>query len=138
MRRLLVLLSLLCTLSKADELVIVANSNFPLPQLDEHQIKQIYLKRTRYLNGIELLPINLSVRDPLRKAFELSVLQMSKRALKQHWTKAHYRGTRPPMVKHSVLSTIAFVRQIDGSIAYLPRSAVPSDLIELYVQSEKP
>jgi len=49
-------------------------------------------------------------------------------ALKRHWTKAHYRGLRPPKVLASIKSTLAFIRNVDGAIAYIPLSSLPDDL----------
>jgi len=109
----------------AEQLAIIANDRFPLSELSAHQVRQIFLKRTRYLDDIELFAINLPKRDPLRDSFEHDLLKMSPSRLKQHWTKAHYRGVRPPIVQHSIKSVLAFIRQIDGAIGYVPISNVP-------------
>jgi len=131
--RIFVLLAwIISTFSSAQELLVIANAKFPQVQLNEHQVKQIFLKRTHYINGVELFPINLSSRHELRKYFEIEIIKMSTRQLRQHWTKAHYQGKRPPLVRHSIESILAFVRKVDGAIAYIPSSNISSDLKILY------
>lgn len=132
MRTVILLGWLLGSLASAEMLAVVANERFPLQSLNEHQIKQIYLKHTRYINGIELFAVNLSAHDPLRHRFEAHLMKMSAPQLKQHWIKAHYQGKRPPIVQHSVESMLAFLREVDGALAYIPASKIPGDLKTLY------
>lgn len=132
MRLLIVLVWILGTLLSAEPLVLIANKRFPLQSLDEHQIKQIFLKRTHYIGNTELFPVNLTAQDAYRKAFEQQVLKMSASKLRKHWTKRHYEGIRPPLVRESIQNSISFVRKIDGAIAYIPQSDVPDDLMILY------
>ncbi len=132
MRIFILLACMISALLATERLAIVANRDFPLSQLDEHQVKQIFLKKTRYIDGIRLLAINLSAEDRYRKMFEHDIMRMSTSQLRKHWTKIHYQGKRPPLVQHSIESVIAFLRQVDGAIAYLPLSKVPKDLKTLY------
>lgn len=132
--RIMVLLgwSIIAMVLFAEDLAIVANGRFPLSSLDAHQVRQVFLKKTHYIDDIRLVPINLPKRHPLRMAFEHDVLRLSSSQLRRHWTKAHYRGKRPPLVQHSIKSILAFIRQVDGAIAYIPTSDVPRDLKTLY------
>ena len=112
----------------AESLVVVTNKNFPLTSLNEDQLKQIFLKRTRYIENTKIFPINIQARKNYRKIFEKSIMKMNAFALKKHWTKAHYHGLRPPKVLSSIESTLAFIRSVDGAIAYIPFSKLPDDL----------
>lgn len=120
------------SLLSAEQLAIVANNSFPLAQLDDHQVRQIFLKKTRYIGKTRLLPLNLSAQDESRQIFERDVLRMSTSQLRKHWTKIHYQGKRPPLVQHSTESIVAFIRKVDGAIGYIYQSKVPKDLKILY------
>jgi len=132
MKILILLLYSLTLLLSNDFLAIVASKTFPQDTLNAHQIRQIFLKHTHYIHNIKLLPINFQANDPIRKTFEQKILKMGSRQLREYWTKAHYQGKRPPLVQHSQESIIAFIRKVDGSIAYLPSANIPHDLKVLY------
>jgi hypothetical protein len=127
-----VIIGLVSLLFSQEYLAIVTNKNFPLSASNGHQVKQIFLKHTLYIDTMTLVPLNLPSAHPLRKSFEKRVLKMSMRQLREYWTKAHYQGKRPPLVQHSIQSIIAFIREVDGSIAYLPYAQVPDDFRILY------
>jgi hypothetical protein len=132
MRVFILLIAFVSLLFSQEHLVLVANKNFPISAFNKHQVKQIFLKRTLYIDTMTLVPLNLPSSHPLRQRFEKSVLKMSMRQLREYWTKAHYQGKRPPLVQHSIQSIIVFIREVDGSIAYLPSSQVPDDFRILY------
>ncbi len=121
-----------------EKLVLISNKNFPISHLVEGQIKQIYLKRMRFIKDIPIIPINYIARDPLRNYFEKSLLHLSAKKLKKYWMKKHYEGKRPPLVQSSVESAIIFVKKVDGAVAYIPHSKLPKDVQILYISKENP
>ena len=136
--RYLLLLSFAIMLYGSEKFVLISNQNFPVSHLLEGQIKQIYLKRMRFIKDMPIVPINYIARDPFRKAFEKSLLRMSTKKLSRYWMKEHYLGIRPPIVQASVESAIVFVKKVDGSVAYIPHSKLPADVRVLYISKEKP
>ena len=118
--------------------MLISNQNFPVTNLLEGQIKQIYLKRMRFIKDMPIVPINYLARDPLRKVFEKTLLHMPSKKLKRHWIKEHYLGIRPPIVQSSVESAIVFVKKVDGAVAYIPHSKLPAGVRVLYISREKP
>lgn len=123
---------LISTFLSAEQLILISNKKFPLSKLNTYQVRQIYLKQIHFIDDFKLLPLNLSAQDKLRKSFEQKILKMSPSQLREYWTKKHYKGKRPPLVQRSIKSVIAFVRKVDGSIAYIPESKISIDLKILY------
>ena len=116
------------TLLYADTLAIIAHKNFPLKEINKAQLKAIFLKKVPSIDNIKIFPINISAQTAYRKSFDETVLKMSAFKLKKYWTKAHYHGTRPPKALPSISSTLAFIREVEGAIAYIPLSQVPSNI----------
>lgn len=137
MMRFLVLLSFVVVLYGGEKFALISNQNFPVSHLLQGQIKQIYLKRMRFIKDIPIVPINYVSRNPIRKAFEKSLLHISSKRLRRYWAKEHYLGIRPPIVQSSVESAIVFVKKVDGAIAYIPYSKLPDDVRVLYISKEK-
>ncbi len=134
----LLIFSLSVSLLSADRLAIIANQNFPVKKLQKWQIKQIYLKRIRYIENIPIIPINYKAGDSFRLIFEKNLLNMSSIKLRRYWMKEHYLGKRPPIVQSSVRSAIIFVKKVDGAVAYIPYSKVTKEVRVLYILKEKP
>lgn len=119
----------------AGEYIVVANKNMKALSLTE--IKAIYLKKLSYTGDTKLLPINLSLRDKVRKSFERNVLHMNFARLNAYWTKQHYLGHRPPLTMKSQKAIIKMVHKIDGAIGYLEKNHIDSNLQILYQWSDE-
>ncbi len=130
--RYLLLLTLAISLYGGEKFVLIANKNFPLKELKKEQIKQIYLKKLRFINETPIVPINYTPRDPLRKEFENKILKIPPKRLKRYWMKKHYLGIRPPLTQNSSKSAILFVKKVDGAIAYIPHSELTQDVKVIY------
>lgn len=103
---------------------MVSNQNFPLYPLDAKQIKNIYLKKITQIGGVPLVPLHINATEPLRGYFEKYFLHKTGYQMKKYWLKAHYKGVRPPKSVGSTESIVRYIMQIDGAIAYLPKSKV--------------
>jgi len=117
----ILLLFFLCFSLDALEYTVVSNKAFPFKNLTSKQLKSIYLKKVTYINGIEILAINISATNKLRENFEDKVLHMNKRAIKKYWFKAQYNGVRPPKVLKSYENVLSYLSKIQGAIAYVPK-----------------
>ncbi len=136
--RFVLLFFVIISLYADEKFAIISNKNFPVNHLTQGQIKQIYLKRMRFIKDISIVPINYRARDPLRNYFEKSILHLSHKKLKKYWMKKHYEGKRPPLVQSSIDSAIIFIKKVDGAIAYIPYSKIPSGVKILYISKERP
>lgn len=123
--RFVLLLPLLLSISLlANDFQIVVNEKFPLDELTQEQLKKIYLKKVTYIDGIKIFAINIAANNKLRDEFEAAMIAMSKKSLKSYWNKAHYHGVRPPKSLKSASSVLSYVANIEGAIAYVPKSLV--------------
>ena len=137
MLRIILATALLFFSLEASQFVVIANKASKIDkQLDANEIRRIYLKKRRYIDTLRLIPLNLSASDPLRESFQRAIMSMSDRQLASYWAKQHYMGHRPPLTMMSVESVIAFVREVDGAIGYVPKEAVDSSVKIIYEQKE--
>jgi len=118
------------TPSLAQEYAVIANKK--IKNLSTSQVKAIFLKKIRVIDGSSLVPLNLKARDPLREAFEKELLHMSFNRLKKYWTKKHYLGVRPPITLKSQESIKTFVKKVDGAISYVEATQIDDDVNVLY------
>ena len=137
MLRIILATALLFFSLEASQFVVIANKASKIDkQLDANEIRRIYLKKRRYIDTLRLIPLNLSASDSLRESFQRAIMSMSDRQLASYWAKQHYMGHRPPLTMMSVESVIAFVREVDGAIGYVPKEAVDSSVKIIYEQKE--
>ena len=112
----------------AETLYVVSNSHFPLYPLSAKQIKNIYLKKITQIDGITLVPLNLASDTVMRNYFEKNFLHRNRYQLKKYWLKAHYKGLRPPKSISTIKRLVRYIQEIDGAIAYVPKSYIQSDM----------
>lgn len=137
MLRIILTTALLFFSLQAAQFVVIANKASKIGKdLDANEIRRIYLKKRRYIDTLRLIPLNLSASDPLRESFQRTIISMSDRQLASYWAKQHYLGHRPPLTMMSVESVIAFVREVDGAIGYVPKEAVDASVKIIYEQRE--
>ncbi|MBU1643305.1 hypothetical protein KKE54_08080 [bacterium] len=138
MLRIILATTLLFFSLKATQFVVIANKESKIDKgLDANEIRRIYLKKRRYIDTLKLVPLNLSASDPLRESFQKEVLSMSDRQLASYWAKQHYLGHRPPLTMMSVESVLAFVREVNGAIGYVPKEAVDASVKIIYEYKEE-
>ncbi|MDB2562662.1 hypothetical protein N9X61_03565 [Sulfurimonas sp.] len=114
----------------ADEYFIISNKK--IDTLSRSQVKAIYLKKLHFINDVRIVPLNLELKHPLRKKFEKNILKMGFIQLKSYWNKQHYLGKRPPLNMKSQEAILAFVKKVDGSIAYIDAQPLDNSLNILY------
>lgn len=135
MLRIILITALLILTLDARQFVVIANkANTPDKEFSKEEIRRVYLKKRRYSGPFKLVPLNLSPSDPLRKEFESGLMGMSGRQLAAYWAKQHYQGHRPPLTMMSVESVIAFVREVEGAIGYVPKETVDERVKIIYEQ----
>ncbi len=132
MFRITALMLLGSILVRAENIAVVVGAKSPIEHLEREQIRAIFLKKQRFFNGRALKPINLAPSSPLRKAFEVKVLQMSTEHLERYWIREHYHGHRPPYRVESIPAMAEFVTKVPGAIGYLPEDKVTKKMKVLY------
>lgn len=118
----------------SQEYVVVSRQKFD--NVSVSKIRALFLKKSSYIKDQKIIPLNLSSRNKIRKSFEKRVLHMSFARLKSYWTKQHYLGHRPPISMKSEKGIKAFMKNVDGAIAYMELDQVNDNLKIIYRWSE--
>jgi ABC-type phosphate transport system substrate-binding protein len=122
--------ALLVSHSSAQEYAVIANKS--IKELSLGEVRAIFLKKILYTKDVKVLPVNLSSRDSIRRSFEHNVLKMRLSKLKSYWTKQHYLGRRPPKTMKSQNTIKAFVKKVNGAIAYIDKENVDENMTIIY------
>lgn len=113
------LVTFFCTSAQAD-LYIIANKDVPVSQLDKSDIAAIYLlKKKRWENGEDILPINLPATADARNRFTAQVFDSTPEKLGSYWDKMLFKGETPPATQNSEQAVVMFVERIKGAIGYV-------------------
>ena len=114
------------------EYALITNKKSKIAAVSSKQIKDIFMMKKHFLNGVTVVPVNMPSSAKIRSDFEKKVLHVNRNKLNHHWIKQHFQGIRPPIVQSSTKSMKLFVKNVDGAIGYIPASELDSDLKVLY------
>jgi len=82
-------------------------------------VREIYLKEINFINGVEVVPVNLPAGNPLRKIVEEKVIGLSGEMLRIYWNRKYVYGVEPPIVLSSEKAVVKFVKKVKGAIGYV-------------------
>jgi len=116
----------------ATEYAVVVYKDFQTKQFSKKQIKDIFMLKRQFINGIKILPVNLASSALPREVFEKKILKINRDRLNSYWVRKHFQGIRPPVVQKSSKAMKLFVKNVKGAIGYLPIEAVDVDLRVVY------
>lgn len=128
MRRALLSLLALAALAASALPVVSADASFRVivhPQVKGSQIPRaaltsIFLKQApKWGDGTAVLPVDQSVRSPVRRAFSGDVLQQGIVEVQVYWQRKMSAGVVPPPVKASDEEIVSFVASTPGAIGYV-------------------
>ncbi len=125
--RIFVLLLMFVLSVFAREYGVIVGSTLQAEGLTQENLRQIFLKKRRFLGETKLVPLNQKPNSAIRRSFEKKILHMSHHRLKRYWTTQHYKGHRPPIQLSSDVSVIKFVQKIEGAIGYVDMAKIPKD-----------
>ena len=121
-------------------LAVVVAKNSPLTNLSMYELKHLYLGE--FLtdpDGKRLIPLNQSTQSHDRSAFDVTVLGMSFDQQSAYWIDRRIRGlSGSPRAVDSDDLVQRIVARLDGAVAYLPVSAVRSDVKIVRVDGKLP
>jgi ABC-type phosphate transport system substrate-binding protein len=112
----------------ASQYAVVVNSRSEIKQLSSKEIQDIFMMKRHFIESQKITPVNISASQAIRTEFEKNVLSVSREKLNNYWVKQHFHGVRPPIVQSSLNSVKLFIKNVDGSIGYLPLSHIDEDL----------
>jgi ABC-type phosphate transport system substrate-binding protein len=106
-------------------------------QIPRATLSSIFLKQApRWGDGSPVLPVDQSMRSPIRQSFAADVLQKPLVEVQIFWSQRMARGVTPPPVKQTDEEILAYVAATPGSIGYvsatvpLPDSVRPVAVID--------
>jgi ABC-type phosphate transport system substrate-binding protein len=104
-------------------------------QIPRAALSSIFLKQvSKWGDGSAMLPVDQSVRSPVRSAFSNSVLQQGIVEVQVYWQRKMARGQVPPPVKTSDEDIVAFVASTPGAIGYVSaETSLPDSVREVTV-----
>lgn len=120
-------LILIIAIGWGDEYAVIVNKALKIEHPSQENIRQIFLKKRRFIGKIQLVPINQNPTSSIRRSFERDVLHRSRHWLVRYWTMEHYKGCRPPLTLSSDTSVLMFVQKIPGAIGYVNVRHIPKD-----------
>ena len=127
------LLFLLISSLQAEEWhLIISKSCTSEDEMEDEKIsiKNIYLKKQRFLGQCPLSPLNLSSQHPMRKYFSKEVLNVSQKSWVRYYNEMHFKGIDPPHIVSSPQSMLKYLKNIDGALGYLPSSFITEETLE--------
>ena len=104
-------------------------------QIPRAALSSIFLKQAgRWSDGSIALPVDQSVRSPVRKSFSSDVLQQGLVEVQVYWQRKIATGLMPPLVKTSDEEIVSFVASTPGAIGYVSSSMpLPDGVRELVI-----
>ncbi|CAG1022798.1 hypothetical protein DOJK_01903 [Patescibacteria group bacterium] len=129
-----VLLSILSISIQADNLVVVANPNSGIQQLNHNELVNIYLGRTKKLpSGVTALPIDLPTNSEQKKLFYEQLVHKSLPEIQAYWARLLFTGqATPPVEADNSTEVLNMITHNQGAIAYIDRKKVNSSVIIIY------
>ena len=128
--------SLACVLLAAPQVAsqerdfsIVVARGSALTSVKRQEVAKVFLRKiTRWSDGSEAIPVDQSLRSPVRAAFTKAVLTLEgidqTSAVENYWLQQVYSGRgSPPVIKPSDAEVIAFVASKPGAVGYVSAQA---------------
>jgi len=116
---------------------VIVNPAVKGSQIPRATLSSIFLKQApRWGDGSPVLPVDQSMRSPIRQSFAADVLQKPLVEVQIFWSRRMARGVTPPPVKQTDEEILAYVAATPGSIGYvsstvpLPDSVRPVAIVE--------
>ncbi len=99
-------------------------------QIPRAALSSIFLKQApKWGDGSTVLPVDQSVRSPVRRSFSSDVLQQGLVEVQVYWQRKMAKGLTPPPVKTSDEEIVSFVASTPGAIGYVSSSTPLPDSV---------
>ncbi len=99
--------------------------------LHKNELRNIYLKRLRTKQGVNIIALNLPYAHTARKAFMSQVLHVSEWEWSSYYDEMHFMGIKPPQVLRSEQAVTHFVKKVEVAVGYIPTALISDDYIEI-------
>ena len=107
------------------QIAVVTAADNPRDQLPIAAIKLIFKRKVEIdPTGNRWIPVNLTIHDPIRRAFSLALFEQLPEDMEAYWNEQYFQGIAPPQVLGSEEAIIRFVTATPGAIGYIDRHSV--------------
>ena len=136
MKNLFLLLTLLTSLLKAQDIAVVASNSFDATKLSKAEIKRIFLSKTNYINNKRIHVLEIK-NTSYKRDFYKKVSGKSPVQLRSYWTTLIFTGkAQPPKQIKDMQELIQLLLKDSKAISYIPLDAVTKDMKVLYTMKE--
>lgn len=112
-----------------EAIAVVVATNHPLEKISLNELKRIYLRKNLVnKKGVRWVPVNLNLKDPLRRDFSLTLFSSLPESQNDYWNNQYFHGINPPKVMASEEAVLRFVASTPGAIGYVRHSSVDSSV----------
>jgi ABC-type phosphate transport system substrate-binding protein len=114
---------------------IIVNPQVKGTQIPRAALSSIFLRQAaRWGDGTSVLPVDQSIKSPVRQAFSYSVLQQGLIEVQIYWQRKIPTGLVPPPVKTSDEEIVSYVASTPGAIGYVSATTpLPDSVRELAI-----
>jgi len=130
--KLLLALLLISTFtSKAEGLIIVANTSNENIQVEKRQVRDIFMGNNSQLS---LKPVALSPSSSVRFTFNTKIVGLTESRIQSYWTQMRFSGRkRPPEEFDTVEQLLEHVQENENTVTYIPvNTEIPQGLTVIY------
>ena len=101
-------------------------------QIPRAALTSIFLKQaSKWGDGTTVMPVDQSLRSPVRRSFSNVVLQQGLVEVQTFWQRKMSNGVIPPPVKTSDEDIVSFVASTPGAIGYVSSSTPLPDSVKM-------
>jgi ABC-type phosphate transport system substrate-binding protein len=102
------------------EIVVVVNERVPATALSQAEVRDLFLGRRQYWDGIRAVPVTYPDAAPIMRVFLAQVLGMGLNEYRSWWIKRIFReGDTPPVRASSPQDALQTIHANPGGIGFL-------------------
>jgi ABC-type phosphate transport system substrate-binding protein len=107
---------------------VIVHNQVKGARISRGALTSIFLRQApKWSDGSAILPVDQSVRSPVRRSFSGEVLMQGVVEVQIYWQRRMSQGVTPPPVKATDEEVVAFVAKTPGAIGYVSQAAILPD-----------
>ena len=104
----------------ADDLVVVVNSQAPVQQLTNQDVKEIFLGEKAYWGDVHIVPVGYVDGAAIQSEFLDKVINISENVYKTYWIKRIFReGGTPPKKAATPEEALSIISRNPGAVGFV-------------------
>jgi len=104
----------------ADDLVVVVNSQAPVQQLTNQDVKEIFLGEKTFWGDVHIVPVGYVDGAAIQSEFLDKVINISENVYKTYWIKRIFReGGTPPRKAATAEEALSMISRNPGAVGFV-------------------